>query len=887
MQSSEIRSIFLDFFTGKGHLVMPSFSLIPQNDPTLLLIGAGMAPLKPYFSGERKPPHTRIATCQKCVRTPDIDRVGHTGRHATFFEMLGNFSFGDYFKEEAIEWAWEFVRELLRLPAEKLWVSVFEEDDESYAIWRERIGLPAERIVRLGKEDNFWEIGTGGPCGPCSEIYYDLGAEEGCGRANCIPGCDCDRYLEIWNLVFTQFNREPSGELTLLKQKNIDTGAGLERLATVMQGVTSFYETDLFKPLMAYFVDLAGGAELDGSGKVSLRIVTEHSRGIAFLVGDGVLPSNEGRGYVLRRRIRRAARHGRLIGLEGSFLAGVVPLLAELMGSVYPELRERRDFIMQVIATEEERFQETLAMGIDILDDYIQELKQKGEKCLPGELAFKLYDTYGFPLDLTAEILKEHGMTVDRHTFNRHLSEQQRRAREARAASESGGKTDSAYAAARDLETVFTGYDRLEEEAEISLILVNGDARERASAGESVEIFLNRTPFYAEAGGQIGDSGVIEAKGGRAVIARAFFTPSGQIVHEGKVQSGHLSTGDRVAARVESVRRRGVCRSHTATHLLHRALKDILGEHVNQAGSLVAPDRLRFDFTHFKALSPEEKRQVEKTVNKVILENLPVTAEQMTLSEARRRGAVALFTEKYDQDAVRVISAGDYSKELCGGTHVKATGEIGLFRLISEEGIGSGLRRIEALTGMEAYRQAAADASLLQELALKWKVAPEQLLLKAEELLEANRELERLNRQLKERLHGYTVKSLLSGVEVVEGVNVLCSAVNAESFEELRGMTDLIKNSLPSVVAVLGAVHEGKVMLVGTVTDDLVKRGLQANKIIAAAARRVGGGGGGRPGMAQAGGKDPAALPQALRLVKDLVREQLAAGSEAGGPQEK
>ena len=881
MQSSEIRSIFLDFFTGKGHLVMPSFSLIPHNDPTLLLIGAGMAPLKPFFSGERKPPHTRIATCQKCVRTPDIERVGYTGRHATFFEMLGNFSFGDYFKEEAIEWAWEFVRELLRLPAEKLWVSVYQEDDEAYNIWRERMGIPAERIVHLGKEDNFWEIGTGGPCGPCSEIYYDLGPEAGCGNENCTPGCDCDRYLEIWNLVFTQFNREPDGELTLLKQKNIDTGAGLERLATALQGASSFYDTDLFKPLIDYFAGLAGTADARSSGEIPLRIVTEHSRGIAFMVADGVLPSNEGRGYVLRRLIRRAARHGRLIGLEGSFLAGAVPLLARMMGAVYPELKERREFIMQVIETEERRFQETLATGIDILEDYIQELKQKQQICLPGELAFKLYDTYGFPLDLTAEILCEHGMTVDRDSFNRHLSEQQRRARAARAAT-GGGNGESSYAAAGDLETVFTGYDHLEEEAEISLLLVNGEVRETASEGDSVEIFLNRTPFYAEAGGQVGDSGVIEAKEGRAVIVRAFFTPAGQIVHEGKVQSGRLSTGDPVTARVERIRRRGICRSHTATHLLHRALKEILGEHVNQAGSLVSPDRLRFDFTHFKALSPEERQRIEETVNRMVLENLPVTAEKMTLSEARRCGAVALFTEKYDRDTVRVISAGNYSKELCGGTHVNATGEIGLFRLISEEGIGSGMRRIEALTGMEAYRHATAGATMIEELALIWKVSPEQLPLKAEELLEANRELERLNRQLKERLHGYTVKELLSGVEVVEGVNVISAAVNADNFEELRGMTDLIKSSLPSVVAVLGAVHEGKVLLVGAVTGDLVKRGLQANSIISAVARRVGGGGGGRPGMAQAGGKDPAALPQALQLVKNLVREQLTA--RAGTP---
>ncbi|NLA27550.1 MAG: alanine--tRNA ligase, partial [Firmicutes bacterium] len=735
--------------------------------------------------------------------------------------------------------------------------------------------------------DNFWEIGTG-PCGPCSEIYYDLGPERGCGAAECAPGCDCDRYLEIWNLVFTQFNREPGGELTLLKQKNIDTGAGLERLATALQGAGSFYETDLFQPLIEHFSGLsglAGGAALTGEGGIPLRIVTEHSRGIAFMVADGVLPSNEGRGYVLRRLIRRAARQGRLIGLEGSFLAGAMPLLAGLMGGIYPEIKERRDFITQVIETEERRFQETLAAGLEILEGYIETLKQKGQKCLPGELAFKLYDTYGFPTDLTAEILSEQGMTVDHHTFEKHLSEQQKRARAARSASTSSsasgeGEPSASYTAAEGLETIFTGYDQLEEEAEIRLILVKGEPCESASEGDALEIFLDSTPFYAEAGGQVGDSGVIEWKEGRALIDSAFFTPAGQIVHAGKVEKGRLSTGERVTVKVDQVRRRGTCRSHTATHLLHRALREQLGEHVNQAGSLVNSDRLRFDFTHFKPLSPGEKSHVEETVNRMILENLPVTVEQMTLAEAERCGARALFSEKYDSDTVRVVSAGAYSKELCGGTHVNATGEIGLFRLTSEEGIGSGMRRIEALTGMGSYRRAAACSGLVQDLALILKTSPEQLLPKAEELLESNRHLERTNRQLKERMQGYKIKELLKEVEPVDGVNVLSAEVSAGSFEELRAMTDQIKNSLPSVVAVLGSVHEGKVQLVGTVTADLVKRGLQANSIIAELARRVGGGGGGRPAMAQAGGRDPAALPEALQTVNDLVRQQLSA---AGG----
>ncbi len=875
MHSRDIRATFLDFFTGKGHLVMPSFPLIPQNDPSLLLIGAGMAPLKPYFTGERKPPHSRIATCQKCVRTPDIEQVGHTGRHATFFEMLGNFSFGDYFKEEAIAWSWELVHQIFRLPQERLWISVYEDDDEAYQIWREQIGIPAERIVRLGKDDNFWEIGTG-PCGPCSEIYYDLGARLGC-REDCLPGCDCDRYLEIWNLVFTQFNREPGGELTPLKQKNIDTGAGLERLATALQGVDSFYETDLFRPLCEHFAGLAGGAAPEGRDKIALRIVAEHARGVAFMVADGIFPSNEGRGYVLRRLIRRAARFGRLLGLKDNFLAGVVPLLVEMLGGAYPELKERSELITGVVETEESRFQETLAGGLEILEQHIQTLAEKGERVFPGALAFKLYDTYGFPLDLTAEILGEQGMTVDRETFESRLGEQRQRARAARstAGAVANGET---YAPAGDLETVFTGYDRLEDQGKIRLLLVDGEPREQAAEGDTVELFLDRTPFYAEAGGQLGDSGIIAAPGGQALISRTFFTPAGQIVHRGTVERGILEQDAAVTARVEGLRRRGVCRSHTATHLLHQALRDLLGGHISQAGSLVSPDRLRFDFTHFKALSAEERNLLEEAVNRKILENLPVTVEKMTLARAQQAGAVALFDEKYEEDAVRVISLGSYSKELCGGTHVQATGEIGLITVLSEEGIGSGMRRIEALTGLEAHRRRAAERAQLQELALLVKAAPEQLRDKVEELLAENRNLDRTVRKLKDRLHSYTVKELLAAAEQVEGAALLTASVKAADFDELRRLSDQLKGSLPSAVLVLGAVHQGKVLLVAAVSEDLIERGLRADRLIKEAAKKVGGGGGGRPAMAQAGGKDPGALPGALQSVRETVLRQLAAG---------
>ena len=873
MHSSDIRATFLDFFTGKGHLVMPSYSLVPHDDPTLLLVGAGMAPLKPFFTGERKPPHTRVATCQKCVRANDIEQVGKTGRHATFFEMLGNFSFGDYFKEEAIAWSWELVRNVFEMPAEKLWISIYEEDDESFQIWNDQIGIPAGRIVRLGKEDNFWEIGTG-PCGPCSEIYYDLGPELGCKDERCLPGCDCDRYLEIWNLVFTQFNREPDGGLTTLKQKNIDTGAGLERLATALQGVATFYDTDLFRPLCEHFAALAAPSGDGAADRAPLRIVAEHARGVAFLAADGVMPSNEGRGYILRRLIRRAVRYGRLAGIENSFLSGAVPLLIKTMGSFYPELAERRDFITRVVENEERRFQETLAGGMAILEEHIENLAEKEEKVFPGTLAFRLYDTYGFPPDLTAEILSEHGMTMDRDALERSLGEQRQRARAARADTKSDQKSGY-YTPAENLETIFTGYDRLEEKAAISMLLSGGEVRKKAVKGESVEIFLEQTPFYAEAGGQVGDSGSIEGARGRALVNRVFFTPAGQIVHEGTVEEGVLELGETVTARVGALRRRGICRSHTATHLLHRALRDLLGEHAGQAGSLVNSDRLRFDFVHFDALSPEEKQQIEETVNRRIMENLPVTVQQMTLPEARRSGAVALFDEKYEQDTVRVIGLGGYSRELCGGTHVAATGEIGSFRILYEEGIGSGLRRIEACTGLEAHRRAAGDRSAREELAGLLKAVPEQVVDKVAELLEDNRNLARSCRELKERLREHAAGDLLSRVEPVEGANLLAAPVNAENFDDLRRMTDQIKNSLPSVAAVLGAVHEGKVLLVAAVTADLVERGLRADRLIKEAAALVDGGGGGKAGMAQAGGKNPAALPGALQSVKESVRRQL------------
>lgn len=876
MQSSTIRDLFLDYFSSKDHLIMPSFSLIPQGDPTLLLIGAGMAPLKPFFTGEKKPPHPRVATCQKCVRTPDIDRVGHTGRHATFFEMLGNFSFGDYFKEGAIAWAWDLVLNGYRLPEDRLWISIYHEDEEAFKIWNENIGIPAERIKRMGKEDNFWEIGLG-PCGPCSEIYYDMGEEAGCDRPDCGVGCDCDRYLEIWNLVFTQFSREASGELIELKQKNIDTGAGLERLAMALQGVYSIYDIDIVKPVYDHFVSLAESSRLNQ--EVSLRIVTEHSRGIAFMVGDGVIPSNEGRGYVLRRLLRRAVRYGKLLGMEGNFITEAVPLIADIMGPTYPELVERLDYIQQITRLEEERFQETLTQGIDILDDYIEKIQSKGESVLPGELAFKLYDTYGFPLDLTAEIVEEKGFAVDREGFDENLKQQQDRARAA-ARTSSGEGDDVKYRAAENLTTIFTGYETLESESKLILALVDGEVRSELKLDQKVEILLDYTPFYAEAGGQVGDTGYIDAPGGRIRVDNTIFSPWGQIIHQGVVAEGSIPVGETVTARVDGGRRQGICRSHTSTHLLHRALRNTVGDHVNQAGSLVAPDRLRFDFNHFSALSGAELEAIEEEVNKMVLANVPVRVQMTTLEEARQLGATAIFTEKYEEEAVRMVSAGDYTRELCGGTHVSASGEIGLFKIVAEEGIGSGLRRIEAVAGFNSYRRTLERDRLIGKIAASLNTAESRLEQKFTEHLKDYKALQKANQEMIQRLAAGAVKSLLSEVKDVESIKVLSARVTADNQESLRMIMDEIKNHLSSVVVVLGAVSDGKVILVGSATPDLVARGIKANLLLKEVANRVGGGGGGKPELAQAGGKDPSALPAALDSVEDLVRDQLKAAGQ-------
>ncbi len=878
MKSTEIRDVFLHFFKQKEHLILPSFPLVPQNDPTLLLIGAGMAPLKPYFTGEKQPPSIRIATCQKCVRTPDIEKVGITARHATFFEMLGNFSFGDYFKKEAIAWAWELMTEGYRFPEERLLVSIYEDDEESFAIWRDDMGLPEEKIFRLGKKDNFWEIGLG-PCGPCSEIYYDRGPEYSCGSADCAVGCDCDRYLEVWNLVFTQFNKEEDGSYTPLKQKNIDTGAGLERLAVALQGVDSLFEIDIVKPLLDHFASRAGVMYgKDDEKDISLRVITEHLRSVAFMIADGIMPANEGRGYVLRRILRRAVRHGKLLGVNASFLYKGVPILVELMGEPYPELSRNGDFITGVVRQEEERFRNTLDQGMDLLDELAAALQEKKETVLPGRDAFKLYDTFGFPLDLTREIMEERNMTVDEGGFAEALEAQRQRGRAASAQNrEEAGHTDLLTPLLSGEETIFLGYETLEAAAEV-LDIIEGKndtfvRQEKSTGGDEIYILLDRTPFYGEKGGQVGDTGEIRWDGGRALVNATHVGPGGEILHRVTIENGIINRGETVRAVVDRQRRRAVARNHTATHLLHRALKEVLGDHVNQAGSFVAPERMRFDFTHLASLTAEELDRIETLANEAVLHNYAVEPFFSSLQDALELGAVALFDEKYGQQ-VRVVRIADYSLELCGGTHVDSTGEIGMVKILHEGGIGAGLRRIEALTGTGAYQHLAQNDRLLKETASLLKTTPESLMPRVSELLETQKELQRKVKTLQQQIGLARVESLLENIDYTLEVPVLSATVEAQDAETLRVYLDKLREGMKSGVILLSAITNGKVLFAAAVTADLIKKGLHAGKLVSEVARITGGGGGGRPDMAQAGGKEPQKLDLAMARVPELVSAQ-------------
>lgn len=861
MTGDEIRKAYLDFFESKKHLKLHSFSLVPENDPSLLLIGAGMAPLKPYFTGKLVPPSYRVTTSQKCIRTGDIDNVGRTARHHTFFEMLGNFSFGDYFKKEAITWAWEFLTEVLELDTNKLYVTVYPEDEEAYDIWHNIVGLADERIFKL--EDNFWEIGEG-PCGPDSEIFYDLGPERGCGKPTCNVGCDCDRYLEIWNLVFTQFNKTKDGSYEPLEKKNIDTGAGLERLASVIQQKESNFETDLLFPIMQRVIDVCHGDYNNKEQKIAVKVIGDHIRAVTMMIGDGILPSNEGRGYVLRRILRRAVRFGRVLGIEEAFLADLVDIVIDMYKEAYPELAERKELIKTVIATEEAQFSATLAQGLELLNAMIEDADGAG--VLAGEKVFKLYDTFGFPVELTEEIVQEHGMTIDHDGFDKAMKAQQERARAARA-------KVSAKVATPDT----TGLDQsalVKDEnavnARVVLIGIDGAAVERAEKDTAITIILDKTPFHAEGGGQIGDTGYITGPSGKAEVTDTKSLANGLTYMIAIVTEGSLSKGDEVDITVDKVRNLDIARNHTATHLLQAALRKVLGTHVNQAGSLVTPERLRFDFTHFSPMTNEELAEVDKEVNRQIMKNVELEIEEMPVDDAIKKGAMALFGEKYG-DIVRVVNVPGFSCELCGGSHVPNTSVIGSFRIVGESGTGTGIRRIEAVTGKAAHERAVADAVLLQEVATLLKSKEEDIPAKIEQLLTALKEAEREVAQLSHKLATSSLDDILAAKEEIHGVSVTAASVTADSAEGLRDMADMVLDKVGGIV-LLGAVQGDKVSFVCKVDKELTKQGYHAGKIVKAAAVAAGGGGGGRPDMAQAGGKDPQKLEEALKAGKEAVQ---------------
>ena len=861
MTGNEIRKAYLDFFESKKHLKLHSFSLVPENDPSLLLIGAGMAPLKPYFTGKLVPPSYRVTTSQKCIRTGDIDNVGRTARHHTFFEMLGNFSFGDYFKKEAITWAWEFLTEVLELDTNKLYVTVYPEDEEAYDIWHNIVGLADERIFKL--EDNFWEIGEG-PCGPDSEIFYDLGPERGCGKPTCNVGCDCDRYLEIWNLVFTQFNKTKDGSYEPLEKKNIDTGAGLERLASVIQQKESNFETDLLFPIMQRVIDVCRGDYNNKEQKIAVKVIGDHIRAVTMMIGDGILPSNEGRGYVLRRILRRAVRFGRVLGIEEAFLADLVDIVIDMYKEAYPELAERKELIKTVIATEEAQFSATLAQGLELLNAMIEDVDGTG--VLAGEKVFKLYDTFGFPVELTEEIVQEHGMTIDHDGFDKAMKAQQERARAARA-------KVSAKVATPDT----TGLDQsalVKDEnavnARVVLIGIDGAAVERAEKDTAITIILDKTPFHAEGGGQIGDTGYITGPSGKAEVTDTKSLANGLTYMIAIVTEGSLAKGDEVGITVDKVRNLDIARNYTATHLLQAALRKVLGTHVNQAGSLVTPERLRFDFTHFSPMTNEELAEVEKEVNRQIMKNVDLEIEEMPVDDAIKKGAMALFGEKYG-DIVRVVNVPGFSCELCGGSHVPNTSVIGSFRIVGESGTGTGIRRIEAVTGKAAHEQAVADAVLLQEAATLLKSKEEDIPAKIEQLLTALKEAEREVAQLSHKLATSSLDDILAAKEEIHGVSVTAASVTVDSAEGLRDMADMVLDKVGGIV-LLGAVQGDKVSFVCKVDKELTKQGYHAGKIVKAAAVAAGGGGGGRPDMAQAGGKDPQKLEEALKAGKEAVQ---------------
>ncbi len=872
---NELRKMYLDFFESKGHLKMNSFSLVPQNDKSLLLINAGMAPLKPYFTGQEIPPRRRVTTCQKCIRTGDIENVGKTARHLTFFEMLGNFSFGDYFKHEAIAWSWEFLTKVVGFDENRLYPSVYVDDDEAFDIWNKEIGIPKERIFRFGKEDNFWEHGAG-PCGPCSEIYYDRGERFGCGKPGCTVGCDCDRYMEVWNNVFTQFDGDGKGGYVELASKNIDTGMGLERLAVAVQDVDSVFDIDTMKAIRDKVCEIAGVTyHLDPKKDVSIRLITDHIRSVTFMTSDGILPSNEGRGYVLRRLLRRAARHGRMLGIDHTFMAELAKTVISESKDGYPELEEKQDYILKILTIEEEKFNKTIDQGLGILAEMEDEMTKRGEKTLGGEDAFKLYDTYGFPLDLTKEILEEKGFAIDEEGFAKAMQVQRETARAARGTTNYMGADVTVYQSIDPaITSEFNGYDRASEDSVISVLTTEDELVSDLAEGVSGTIIVPVTPFYATMGGQQGDTGVITKDGAVFEVENTIKLQGGKIGHVGFVKEGIFTVGDTVTLHINEKKREATCKNHSATHLLQKALRLVLGTHVEQAGSYVSDDRLRFDFTHFSAMTKEELAKVEDLVNQEIAENLPVVTEIMSVEDAKKSGAMALFGEKYGE-SVRVVSMGEFSKELCGGTHVANTGSITAFKIISETGIAAGVRRIEALTAKGVFDY---YKTLEQELLTAAKAAksdPAGLAKKIESMHDEIKSLSSENEKLKAKLANSALGDILGAAAEVDGVKVLAARVPDVDMNGLRNLGDQMKEKLGECFFLLASVFDGKVNLVAMATDGAVKKGAHAGNLIKAAAAIVGGGGGGRPNMAQAGGKNPAAAQEAVAKAKELAEGML------------
>ena len=879
---NELRRMYLDFFESKGHLRMNSFSLVPHNDNSLLLINAGMAPLKPYFTGQEIPPRRRVTTCQKCVRTGDIENVGKTARHLTFFEMLGNFSFGDYFKHEAIAWSWEFLTKVLGLEEDRLYPSIYGEDDEAFEIWNKEIGVPADRITRFyrdpetGECDNFWEHGAG-PCGPCSEIYYDRGEKYGCGKPDCKVGCDCDRFMEVWNNVFTQFNGDGHGGYEELEQKNIDTGMGLERLAVVMQDVDSVFDIDTMKAIRDKVCELSGKTyETDALDDVSIRLITDHIRSSTFLISDGVMPSNEGRGYVLRRIIRRAARHGKMLGIEGTFLAKIAQVVINESKDGYPELEEKKDFILKVLTQEEEKFAKTIDQGLSILADMEEKMQAEGSKKLSGEDAFKLYDTYGFPIDLTEEILEEKGFSYDEEGFAACMEKQRATARGARKETNYMGADANVYNEIDSpVTTEFTGYDRTSDTSEAAFLTTETEVVEALSDGEKGSIIVPATPFYATMGGQQGDKGTITSESGTFVVEDTVKVVGNRYAHVGYVSEGMIRTGEKVTLSVDEKRRAKICRNHSATHLLQKALREVLGTHVEQAGSYQDSERTRFDFSHFAAMTPDEIARVEQIVNDKIAEGLEVRTDVMTVDEAKKTGAMALFGEKYGEK-VRVVSMGDFSKEFCGGTHVKNTSDIAAFKIISESGVAAGVRRIEALTGDNVLAYYAKLEKELETAAKIVKSTPANLTERLEKLMAEVKALQSENESLKSKAAKDALGDVMDQVMDVKGVKLLATSVSGVDMNGLRELGDQLKEKLGQGVVVLASDCDGKVNLIAMATDDAMAKGAHAGNLIKSIAGKVGGGGGGRPNMAQAGGKNPAGIKDAIAEAKTALEGQIA-----------